>query len=100
MNLKRFFGDWLLVGLSLLVLVFLFLWLRERRVAQIEHIAYGLRDGEDSDENTKTNLTKMEAEFVAAITKLEELGQIRQDDWGNWVWSDSGEPVGKKPESD
>jgi hypothetical protein len=91
---------WVLIGLCALVFVFLFLWLRERRRAQIEYIAYGLREGEEGDENTKTNLTKMEAEFVAAIARLEELGQIRQDDWGNWVWSDSGEPVGEKPGKD
>ena len=89
---------WVLIGMGALVFVFLFLWLRERRRAEVEYIAYGLREGEDNDENTKTNLTQLEAEFVAAITKLEELGQVRQDDWGNWVWSDSGEPVGKKLE--
>ena len=89
---------WILMSLCLLVLVFLYLWLRERRKAQVELIAYGLREGEDSGENTKTSITKMEAEFLAAITKLEELGQVRQDNWGNWVWSDTGEPVGDKPE--
>jgi hypothetical protein len=87
---------WVLIGLCALVFVFLFLWLRERRRAQVEYFAYGLREGEEKNENTKTNVTQMEAEFVAAITRLEELGQVRQDDWGNWVWSDSGEPVGKK----
>ena len=91
---------WVLIGLCALVFVFLFLWLRERRKAQIEYIAYGLRQGEDNDENTKTNLTEMKVEFVAAITRLEELGQVRQDDWGNWVWSDSGEPVGKNLKRD
>jgi hypothetical protein len=91
---------WVLIGLCALVFVFLFLWLRERRRAQIEYIAYGLREGEEKGENTKTNVTQMEAEFVAAITRLEELGQVRQDNWGNWVWIDSGEPVGKKLKRD
>ncbi|NNF83011.1 MAG: hypothetical protein HKM99_09740, partial [Flavobacteriaceae bacterium] len=46
---------WILVGSGILVLVFLVLWLRERRRAQVEYIAYGLRADEESDENTKTN---------------------------------------------
>ncbi len=84
---------WVLIGMCVLVFLFLFLWLRERRKARVEHIAYGLREGEDKNENTKTNLTQMETEFMAAITKLEELGQVRQDEWGKWVWSASGEPI-------
>ena len=85
---------WVLVGSGILVLVFLVLWLRERRRAQTEYIAYGLRTNEDSDENTKTNITQMEAKFVEAISKLEELGEVQQDDWGHWVWTKTGEPVG------
>ena len=79
---------------SILVLFFLVLWLRERRRAEIEYVAYGLRADEDSDENTKTNLTEMEAGFVEAISKLEELGEVQQDDWGRWVWVKTGEQVG------
>ena len=85
---------WVLLGSGILVLIFLVLWLRERRRAETEHIAYGLRTDEDSDENTKTNITQMEAEFVDAITKLEELGEVQQDNWGNWVWTKTGKPVG------
>lgn len=85
---------WILLGFVLLTVVFLILWLRERRRANVEYIAYGLRGDEDSDENTKTNITQMEASFVEAISKLEELGQVKQDDWGVWVWVDSGKPVG------
>jgi len=88
---------WILIVLCVLVLVFLVLWLRERRRAQVEYIAFGMRGGEDSDEHTKTNITQMENEFRAAITKLEDLGQVRQDDWGNWVWCDTGEPIGDMP---
>jgi hypothetical protein len=89
---------WVLVGSGILVLIFLILWLRERRRAQTEYIAYGLRSNEDSDENTKTNITKMEASFVEAVSKLEELGEVQQDDWGNWIWTKTGKPVGSNVE--
>ena len=85
---------WILSGSCILVLVFLILWLRERRRAEIEYIAYGLRADEESDENTKTNITQMEASFLEAISKLEELGQVKQDNWGQWVWTETGKPVG------
>ena len=91
---------WILVGSSILVLVFLILWLRERRRAQIEYIACGLRADEDSDENTKTNITQMEASFMEAISKLEELGQVIQDRWGQWIWTDTGKPVGSTADRD
>ena len=91
---------WILVGSVILVLVFLILWLKERRRAQIEYIAYGLRGDEDSDENTKTNITQMEASFVEAISKLEELGQVKQDNWGQWIWTETGKPVGSTVEND
>ena len=86
----------ILLGFIFLSLIFLILWLRERRRADVEYIAYGLRADEDSDENTKTNITQMEASFVAAISKLEELGQVKQDQWGVWIWVDSGKPVGNE----
>ena len=85
---------WILVGAGVLVMTFLGLWLRERRRAQIEYIAYGLRTDEDQDENTKTNITMMEASFLEAISKLEELGQVEQDQWGQWIWTETGKPVG------
>jgi len=85
---------WILVGMAALVVVVLILWLRERKRAQIEYIAYGLREGEDADENTKTNITQMESEFAEAIDKLQELGQVKQDEWGHWIWVDTGERVG------
>jgi len=78
-----------------LTCIFLILWLRERRRSQIEYVAYGMRGGEDSDENTKTSVTQMESGFIDAISKLEELGQVRQDEWGTWIWVDTGNPVGK-----
>lgn len=84
---------WILVGSGILVLFFLILWLRERRRAQTEYIAYGLRADED-DENTKTNITQMEASFIEAISKLEELGEVKQDEWGRWIWTKTGKPVG------
>jgi len=87
------------VGSGVLVLVFLILWLRERRRAEVEYIAYGLRADED-DENTKTNITQMEASFVEAITKLEELGEVKQDQWGQWIWVETGLPVGKASDND
>ncbi len=91
---------WILVGAGILVLVFLILWLRERRRAQIEYIAYGLRADEESDENTKTNITQMEASFVEAISRLEELGQVKQDNWGQWIWTETGKPVGSSVPND
>ena len=91
---------WILVGSGVLVLVFVVLWLRERRRAETEYIAYGLRGDEDSDENTKTNITQMEASFVEAITKLEELGEVKQDNWRQWIWTKTGKPVGSTVEND
>jgi len=91
---------WVLVGSGILVLFFLVLWLRERRRAETEYIAYGLRADEDSDVNTKTNITQMEASFVEAISKLEELGEVQQDNWGQWIWTKTGKPVGSTVESD
>ena len=86
---------WVLAGSGALVLLFLILWLRERRRAQAEYVAYGLR-GDEDDENTKTNITQLEAGFVEAITKLEELGEVQQDNWGNWIWTKTGKPLGKQ----
>lgn len=85
---------WVLIALCVLVLVLLVLWLRERRNARIEHVAYGLREGEDSDEQTRTSITEMEAEFVEAISKLEELNLVKQDEWGHWIWIETGKPLG------
>ena len=85
---------WTLLGSAVLVLLFLVLWLREKRRAEIEYIAYGLRADEDADEVTKTNITQMEAGFTDAISKLEELGEVRQDEWGVWVWTRTGKKVG------
>lgn len=89
---------WVLVGSGILVLIFVTLWLRERRRAEIEYIAYGLRGDEDNDENTKTNITVMEASFLEAISKLEELGEVKQDNWGQWIWTKTGKPVGSSKE--
>jgi hypothetical protein len=85
----------ILIVAGILVLFFLVLWLRERRRAQVEYIAYGLRANDESDENSKTNVTQMQAGFSEAITKLEELGEVKQDDWGRWIWTKTGEPVGQ-----
>jgi hypothetical protein len=91
---------WVLLGSGILVLFFLVLWLRERRRAETEYIAYGLRADEDSDINTKTNITQMEASFVEAISKLEELGEVQQDNWGQWIWTKTGKPVGSTVRKD
>ena len=85
---------WILIGLCALVLALLCLWLRERRNARVELIAYGLREGEDADQQTRTNITEMQSELVEAITKLEELALIKQDEWGRWVWVESGNRLG------
>ncbi len=83
-----------LIGSLFLTLIFLVLWLRERRNAQREYIAYGLRSSEDRDENTKTNITVMESGFAEAMSKLEDMGEVTQDQWGQWIWTKSGKPVG------
>ena len=85
---------WVLIGLCALVLVLLCLWLRERRNARVEQIAYGLRAGEDTEQQTRTNITEMQTELVEAIAKLEELALIKQDEWGRWVWVESGNRLG------
>lgn len=89
MNLVYF-----LVGSIVLSLIFLVLWLRERRNARMEYIAYGLRSSEDNDENTKTNITAMESGYREAMSKLEDLGEVTCDEWGQWIWTKSGKPVG------
>jgi hypothetical protein len=74
--------------------VFFVMWLRARRAAsEAEVVAYGLRSEDDSDENTKTNLSMMEAEYNAAIDKLSEMGEIKRDDWGRWVWTKTGQQL-------
>ena len=91
---------WVLIVLSVLVLVFLILWIRERRNARIEQIAYGLREGEDANEQTRTNITQMQAEFMEAIAKLEELNLVKQDEWGRWFWIESGKLLGSSVTKD
>jgi hypothetical protein len=91
---------WVLIVLSVLVLVFLILWIRERRNARIEQIAYGLREGEDANEQTRTNITQMQAEFMEMIAKLEELNLVKQDEWGRWFWIESGKLLGSSVTKD
>ena len=91
---------WVLIGAVFAALVFLVLWLKERRRAQIEYVAYGLRGDEGSDENTKTNITMIESSYLEAISKLEDLGQVKQDDWGNWIWVETGKQVGERSTKD
>ena len=91
---------WILIATAFAALLFLVLWLRARRLAQIEHVAYGMRGDEESGENTKTHITAMENSYLEAISKLEELGQVKQDDWGNWIWVETGKPVGESTASD
>jgi uncharacterized membrane protein len=77
-------------------IVFFVMWLRARRAASAaEVVAYGLRAQDDSDENTKTSLSIMEAEYDAAIDKLCEMGEIKRDEWGRWVWTKTGEQLGE-----
>ena len=81
-------------------MVFLILWIRERRNARIEQIAYGLREGEDANEQTRTNITQMQAETMEMIAKLEELNLVKQDEWGRWFWIESGKPLGSSVTKD
>lgn len=86
---------YVVVGSGILILLFLVLWLRERRNARNENIAYGLRSSEDQTENTKTNITGMETGFREAMSKLEDMGEVAKDEWGQWIWIKSGLPVGE-----
>lgn len=86
---------YILIGFGILSLIFMILWLKERRRANLEYIAYGLRSNEDNTENTKTNVTMIEDGFTEAMSKLEELGEVSRDQWGGWIWIKSGKPVGK-----
>jgi len=86
---------YVLIGSGVLILIFLILWLRERRQARMEYIAYGLRSSEDHTDNTKTNVTAIENGFIETISRLEDLGEVSQDEWGQWIWTESGKPVGK-----
>ncbi len=76
---------YVLIGSGVLILILLILWLRERRQARMEYIAYGLRSSEDSTDNTKTNVTVMEDGFNETISRLEDLGEVSQDEWGKWI---------------
>ena len=79
-----------------LAVLFFVLWVRERRRAsQAEVVAYGLRAADDASENTKTNISVLEAEYDAAIQRLIDMGQIRKDEWGRWVWVETGELLGE-----
>lgn len=85
----------LALGSIFLAVIFMILWLRERKHAsEAEIVAYGLRAEDDSDDNTKTSISAMEYEYNEAIAKLEELGEIHQDEWGRWVWDKSGDELG------
>ena len=86
---------YVVVGSGILILLFLALWLKERRNARNEHIAYGLRSTEDSTESTKTNITGLESGFREAMSKLEDMGEVAKDKWGRWVWVKTGLPVGE-----
>lgn len=78
-----------------LAVVFLILWLRERRISSdAEIVAYGLRAQDDSDDNTKTSISAMESEYTEALNKLQELGELKQDEWGRWIWSKTGKQLG------
>lgn len=86
---------YVVIGSGILILLFVVLWLKERRNSRNEHIAYGLRSSEDQTENTKTNITGLETGFREAMSKLEDMGEVAKDQWGQWRWVKSGLPVGE-----
>ena len=86
---------YVVVGSGILILLFVVLWLRERRKSRNENIAYGLRTSEDQTENTKTNITGLETGFREAMSKLEDIGEVAKDQRGQWRWVKSGLPVGE-----
>ena len=89
----------MMVGLAIggiIAAVFMVLWIRERRhAAQAEIVAYGLRTQDDSDENTKTSISELENGYEQAIDRLEQLGEIRRNNWGEWIWTQTGKPLGE-----
>ena len=83
------------IGSVFLAVIFLILWLRERKhAADAEVVAYGLRAQDDSDDNTKTSISAMESEYNDALNKLEQMGELKQDEWGRWIWSKTGKQLG------
>jgi hypothetical protein len=84
-----------IIGSGILILLFLVLWLKERRNSRNEYIAYGLRSSEDQAENTKTNITGLETGFLEAMSKLEDIGEVSKVHEGQWRWVKSGIPVGE-----
>ena len=82
--------------IGFVAMIFMLLWLKERKHASdAEIVAYGLRAEDDNDDNTKTSISVMESEFDEAMEKLKELGEIHQDEWGHWVWNKTGEQLGQ-----
>ena len=78
-----------------LAVIFLLLWLRARNQAnEAEIVAYGLRAQDDKHDSTKTSISAMESEYNEAIDKLQELGELHQDEWGRWIWNKSGKQLG------
>ncbi len=83
------------ISLSL-AFVLMVMWIRARRAAlRAEVVAYGLRAQDDRDEDTKTNLINRHKEYNVAISKLDQMGQIKRDKWGHWVWTESGQQLGQ-----
>jgi hypothetical protein len=83
------------IGSVFLAALFLVLWLRERKHAKdAEIVAYGLRAQDDRDDNTKTSISAMESEYNDALSKLEQMGELRQDEWGRWIWDKTGKQLG------
>ncbi len=79
-----------------LAVLFLVLWLRARKTAsEAEIVAYGLRAEDDSDDNTKTSISALESQYNEAIDKLQELGELHQDEWGRWIWDKTGKQLGE-----
>jgi len=85
----------LLIAVGVLLIVSMVLFIRLRNQKQ-DVVAYGLRSGDDGDDNTKTNLTEIEMGYDEAMAKLEELGEVKKGKWGGWVWIKNGVDVGKK----
>ena len=67
---------YVLIGSGVLILIFLILWLRERRQARMEYIAYGLRSSEDNTDNTRTNVTMLDNGFREAMTRLDRKSVV------------------------
>lgn len=86
---------WVVVVLLVILLIFTMYHFRYINIlhSEVEKVAYGMRGSDNSDENKKTNITKILIENAELIEKLEEIGVlVYRDDTGKMVYENTGSP--------